>query len=180
VTTVRLTFTGEQIGPKFDSQGKVIVQAALEAAQDVAEEGLAAGQEAITSARGNFGPRWPRGLRSRVTQSGGTISINFTHDIPYFWVHQEGAQINARAGGLMWIPLPGVNPNQQFANTFFQTSRKGNPILFQKVGKSIRPLRVGKESVFIPKRFRVKEEIVQVMQQFPEFWKKRYDELQNG
>lgn len=172
MTVVRLTFDSEPLGPRFERTGEVILAAAREAAQDVADKGLEAGQEAIIRAPGNFGPRWTRGLSAKVSAASGVVTVSFTHDIPYFWVHQEGATITAKRG-LMWIPLIPGTENQTFANTFFATSRAGNPILFQKRGKEIRPLRVGKKSVTIPKRFRVKEEIELVMQQFPEFYGRR-------
>lgn len=76
--------------------------------------------------------------------------------VPYWSVFQYGKQIVPKnKTGLLWIPLPGVDRNER--GDFFQISRKGNPILFKKEGGGIRPLRVGKESVYIPKKFHLVE-----------------------
>jgi len=177
MTTVRMFFSGEQIGPKFEKLTREwndrVVRATRQAAQDVADKALAAGQEDMIRSEGNFGPRWPAGLHNRIEESGGEIFISFTHDIFYFWVHQKGARIFGKP--LMWIPLPGVNPEER--GDFFQTSRKGNLLLFQKVGGEIRPLRVAKTAVFVRKRFHVEEAIAEVMRQMPEFYARRAQEF---
>ena len=174
MTTVRLYFADERIGPKFERRTKQQSKAALAAirgaANDVAEEAVKAGRADIAGSGGKFGPRWPRGLSSKVTEGGGSIRVEMLHDIPYFMVHQKGATIKGRP--LLWIPLPGVDPSER--GDFFARSRKGNLLLFKKVGKrDILPLRVAKKSVQIPKRFHVLEEARSVALRLPEFYRRR-------
>lgn len=179
MAVVRLFFSAERIGPQFERVGQAAFRAAREAADDVLAEGILAGRANIAAAPGQFGPRWVSGLFGNVTTSGGNINVNFRHEIPYFWVHQEGATIRGKP--LMWIPMIRMLPGERFTNTFFQWSRAGNLILFQKLGpKTIMPLRVAKESVFVPKRFAVVEELIKIMREYPNFYRRRFAEQQRG
>jgi hypothetical protein len=151
VAVVRLTFETKQIGEVFTSAGQVILDAARAAADDVLDAGLEEGRDNIRSASGNFGSRWWMGLDGKVTKSGSEITVRFTHDIPYFWVHQEGATIVAKSGR----SIGGV-PQMWFEDT------RRSPFHLVHVPR-----------VTIPKRFRVKEVLIDVMSRFPQFYTKR-------
>lgn len=150
MTTVRLYFSGERLGPKFErlnkGRRKLVLDAIRGAANDVAEQSVREGRHNITSAPGKFGPRWPAGLKSEVTEGGGSIRVALTHDISYFMVHQKGATIHGRPW-LYFKPTPGFV--------------KGDPEL----------IRV--RQVTIPKRFRVLEIARQIARRLPEFYRKR-------
>lgn len=113
---------------------------------------LTQGRDDIQSA-GNFGARWTEGLQSNIEEGDERITLTVTHNVPYWSVFQTGKLIRGRP--LLWIPLPGTDPNER--GDFFQTSKKGNLLLFKKEGKEITPLRVAKEQVYIPKKFHLVE-----------------------
>jgi hypothetical protein len=157
MVAVRIFLEDDQVGAKFQRGAlrahNAVVSAARAAAQNVADQILQDGREDIT-ASGRFGTRWTQGLHADVTEEGDNITIGIRHDVPYFNVFEFGAIIHGKP--LLWIPLPGVDPDER--GDFFQTSRKGNLLLFKKSGsKEIVPLRVAKESVTIPKKFRIRE-----------------------
>lgn len=113
---------------------------------------LVQGRQDIQSA-GNFGPRWTEGLRGEIDEAEDKVTLTVTHSVPYWSVFQSGKLI--RGQPLLWIPLPGVDPSER--GDFFQTSKKGNLLLFKREGREITPVRVGKESVNIPKKFHLVE-----------------------
>lgn len=113
---------------------------------------LTQGRQDIQSA-GNFGTRWTEGLTAEIDDEGEKITLTVKHDVPYWSVFQTGKLIRGKP--LLWIPLPGVNPEAR--GDFFQTSKKGNLLLFKREADGITPLRVGKEQVDIPKKFHLVE-----------------------
>jgi hypothetical protein len=116
---------------------------------------LEQGRQDIQSA-GNFGSRWTEGLTADVEDESDKVTLTVKHDVPYWSVFQSGKLIQGKP--LLWIPLPGVDPSER--GDFFQKSKQGNPILFKRTGKGsdgITPLRVGKPSVYIPKKFHLVE-----------------------
>jgi hypothetical protein len=148
----------DPVGPQLTANFEKIkarVQKALDAsAKQFGDNVLEQGRQDITGA-GNFGSRWTAGFTYDVGGSGNVRIVTFRHAVPYWRVFQYGALIQAKSGGLLWIPLPGVSRDER--GDFFQTSKKGNRLLFKKVGKEIVPLRVGKEEVTIPKKFHLIE-----------------------
>src|SRR5262245_29033546 len=98
---------------------------------------LEQGRQDIQEA-GNFGSRWTEGLTADIDEQDKSVTLTVRHSVPYWKVFQTGKTIRGKP--LLWIPLPGVDPNEQ--GDFFQTSKKGNLILFKKEGKDISPLRV--------------------------------------
>ena len=123
------------------------------AAKKFAQNVLKEGRRDIAGA-GNFGTRWTQGFTAEITGSGKERKVTFHHAVPYWTVFQKGKVIRGKP--LLLIPLPGVDPDER--GDFFQTSRKGNLLLFKKVGKKdIQPLRVAKKSVRIPKKFHLLE-----------------------
>jgi hypothetical protein len=151
VAVVRLTFDSKPLGERFNSTGKIVLDAARAAADDVLDEGLEAGRSNIQSAPGKFSSRWWMGLDGKVSKSGSEITVRFTHDIPYFWVHQEGATIVAKRGRAI-----GGVPQLWFEDT------RRSPFHLVHVPR-----------VTIPKRFRVKEVLTATMRKYPDFYNKR-------
>jgi hypothetical protein len=79
---------------------------------------------------------------------------------PFLSVHEFGATIHAK-DKLLTIPLPAAlndhgiplkKSAREWQNTFVARSKKGNLLIFQKVGTAIIPLYVLKTSVVIPAR----------------------------
>src|SRR5262245_49600263 len=68
---------------------------------------LTQGRQDIQSA-GNFGTRWTEGLTAEIDDEGEKITLTVKHDVPYWSVFQTGKLIRGKP--LLWIPLPGVNP----------------------------------------------------------------------
>lgn len=180
MASLRLSFKGQSFGRRFkismDSASRKVRRAQTLAAEEALGHMLRLGRENIAQA-GNFGTRWTEGLNGEVRRDGGNIVINLRHRVPYFMVHQRGATIKGRRG-LLWIPLPGVDRSER--GDFFQRSRRGNLLLFKKEGRGIRPLRVGKESVRIPKRFRVLEIAREVAGLIKSFYLKNWVGISNG
>jgi hypothetical protein len=80
--------------------------------------------------------------------------------IPYASIQEFGGTIHAK-GKLLTIPLPAALDSRgvplkasarEWKNTFVAKSKKGNLIIFQKVGSTIIPLYVLKSQVTIPPR----------------------------
>jgi hypothetical protein len=113
---------------------------------------LTQGRQDIQEA-GNFGDRWTEGLTGEIEEQQDSVTLTIKHDVPYWSVFQTGKLIRGKP--LLWIPLPGVDPNER--GDFFQTSKKGNLLLFKREGREITPLRVAKEEVYIPKKFHLVE-----------------------
>lgn len=183
MTTVRVYFDDDRVGPKFKRstfrQGERVREAIRLAAQDASDDMVAQGNENIANA-GNFGSRWLT-LKAPVTEGGGSIAIRLTHPIDYFMVHQRGATIRGKP--FLWIPLPGVGREER--GDFFNRSGKGNLLLFKKIGERrvagkrpgttrkesiLKPLRVAKKSVRIPKRFRVIEIAREIARNMREYY----------
>ena len=69
----------------------------------------------------------------------------------YARILEKGGVIRPVRKKMLTIPLPGVKGwARNYDNTFIQRSRKGNLLIFQKVGKGIKPLFVLKDRVRIP------------------------------
>jgi hypothetical protein len=120
------------------------------------------------SQAGKFGARWTQGFTAQVTETKETVVITVRESQPFWQVFQYGKVIRGRP--LLWIPLPGVSPEAR--GDFFQTSRRGNLLLFKKEsGGGITPLRVAKESVTIPKKFHLVEIVREVSQRMGQLYK---------
>jgi hypothetical protein len=113
---------------------------------------LTQGRQDIQSA-GNFGSRWTEGLTTEIDDETDKITLTVKHEVSYWSVFQTGKLIRGKP--LLWVPLPGVDPSER--GDFFQTSKKGNLLLFKREADGITPLRVGKSQVYIPKKFHLVE-----------------------
>lgn len=171
MTAIRVYFKGERFGPVFvrsiRKDAERVRAAARGAAQDVANQIVLLGQGDIASA-GNFGSRWTEGLKATVTEGGGNIRINVTHDVSYFNIFQYGGVIAGKP--MLWIPLSaefggdaqGVRARDYGSRLFrVPNSRTPNaragkaPLLLSYDDRQ--PKYFGKESVTIPKKFHIVE-----------------------
>lgn len=81
---------------------------------------------------------------------------------PYARIHEEGGTIRPKKGRFLTIPLRAAmvrtgiarGTARSFANTFVARSRRGALLIFQKTGKSIKPLFALVKSVTIPPRLK--------------------------
>lgn len=174
MTTLRLYFQGERVGPLLrratERTGDKVRSAMRATAAEAAAEIVTRGVEDIQSAPGNWGTRWTEGLQAQVTEGGGNIRIAVTHNIPYFNVFERGAIIRGKP--LLWIPLPGSAAEsavwsegegtgiraRDFPGRLFRVDRKrdGLPLLLTWTKPAV-PMYFGKESVTIPKKFHIIE-----------------------
>lgn len=174
--TVRIYLKDERVGEKFvriaTRQRRWVLSATRAAAQDASEEILDEGRANIAGA-GNFGTRWTQGLHAPVSEGGGSIRIGVTHDVPYFMVFERGAVIQGKP--LLWIPLSFASEAQgvrarDFPGRLFRVDRKsgGAPLLLSADDKQ--PKYFGKQSVTIPRKFRITEISRTAARRLPAFY----------
>ena len=171
----RLVMKDQQIGRKFSTRmaerGREFKQALVQVSLDVMNEMTREGRAEIRRS-GNFdSPRWIQGFHGRVDVRGNDISIVMMHDVPYWTTHQYGAVIHGRP--LLWIPLSfaadaqGVSA-RDFPGQLVRVNRLSgaSPLLIEV--PSGEPKYSGHESVRIPKRWNLVEEIRDIAKQIPE------------
>lgn len=159
-----VTIVPASIKPQIDAQAEAIKQriakATAAATQKLADNILQKGRADMAGA-GKFGSaRWQQGLTAEVSGEDNLRTITISHNISYFWVHQEGAIIHGKP--LLWIPLsfadipPGTSA-RDFPGRLFRVDRKagGAPLLLSVDDKQ--PKYHGQTSVRLPKRFHVVE-----------------------
>lgn len=173
---------GDKLGPQFKKgvqnlskrQRAAQIVAARRAAEDIEREG-----RANIRAGGNFGSeRWQAGFQAKVSFSAGNISIRVTHGVRYWRVFEEGRVIHGRP--LLWIPLSfsqagalGVRA-RDFPGQLFRVDRPGKaPLLLSDAG----PQYFGKESVRIPRKWRLRVIVKQVARRMGRYYK---EALRNG
>jgi hypothetical protein len=97
-----------------------------------------------------------------VTTSGEVVAGEIGGGLsPYALIHEQGGVVRAKKSKYLTIPtrfaldsqgVPLKRKARDWPNTFIQTSKRGNLIIFQKRGANIVPLYVLKKSVVIPPR----------------------------
>jgi hypothetical protein len=154
--------------------GDKVRTAAGGAAQVAAQEILSEGQADIQGAPGNWGSRWPAGLKAEVTEGGGNIRISVSHMIPYFKIFEEGGTISGKP--LLWIPLifapDAIGKSAgDLPQPLFRVYRKsgGAPLLLSTEDKQ--PKYVGKEEVTIPQKFHIRDIARDVAKRMKDFYK---------
>jgi hypothetical protein len=185
VTTIRIRFEGDQIGPKFKKNMKTASEqmnrSLMGAAQDYAQAFLKAGRANIRSA-GNFkSPRWMEGLFALVSRGGGNIVVGIGHKVRYWIVFQEGRVIRGRP--LLWIPFDfaadakGIRA-RDYPGRLFRVDRGAGkaPLLMSSSG----PKYFGKPFVRIPKKFRVLEIARDLARNVNQFYKRRMARERKG
>lgn len=123
------------------------------------------------------------GALSRALKTGGTVQdaakiADVTGEISLPGknrIHEYGGTITPKAGEYLFVPLPDalnadgtprkLNP-RQWQNTFIAESRKGNLILFQRLGRKLTPLYALKRQVRVRPRLGL---VSQVKSDFPAF-----------
>lgn len=166
MTNTRIYFDGKRVGPIFrratEKRGEKVRSAVRGAAQDAADEIVRRGKIDIASA-GKFGTRWTQGLHATVSEGGGNVKIDITHDVPYFRIFEYGGVIYGKP--LLWIPLSFADvPKGLWARDYpeplFKVVRKsdGLPLLGVKGATDGNVFKYfGKESVLEPKKFHIRE-----------------------
>lgn len=174
---------GDKLGPQFKAGVKRFVKknkaaqlaAARRAAEDIEREG-----RANIRAGGNFGSsRWQQGFRAKLSfVNSSQLVIRVTHDVRYWRVFEEGRTI--RGNPLLWIPLSFSQAGslkvraKDFPAPLFRVNRPGKaPLLMSDAG----PQYFGKESVRIPKKWRLRAIVKQVARRMGRYYK---EELRNG
>ena len=113
---------------------------------------------------GKFGSRWTNGFTASLSEGGGNIRLDITHQVPYFNVFTKTTVINGKP--LLWIPLSFASDAigkraRDFGTPLFRVNRSGKaPLLFSwtpGVSNSAAPKYFGKQSVTIPQKFHTYE-----------------------
>jgi len=145
------------------------LQRAISATVNMIASMLLAEGRADISAAGNFGQRWTDGLHVTQQGSGGNMKLFFTHDIPYATIFETGGTIQGKP--LLWIPLSGTDAAGVRASAFpgglFSARyprKSGPPLLFSIADK--KPRYFGVESVTIPQKFHLTDDVTSVMSNF--------------
>ena len=181
---IKVSFNGKQVGQQFSTRMRKIANAypqhARAALEDVREESLDRGRQNISSA-GNFGSRWTEGLRGTITKvSNDDLNLVFSHDVPYFMVHQTGRLIRGKP--FLAIPMSFADDAQgvlarNYPGGLFRVDRKagGAPLLLSRKTGEVKYFL--KRQVYVPKRFRVIEIIRETARKFKDYFKGR---IRNG
>lgn len=161
---------GRQYSTRMAQRGRRYRQALTAVALDTMNEMTREGRAEIARS-GNFeSDRWQQGFHGSVTVSGDSIGILMVHDVPYWTTHQYGATIKGQP--LLWIPLPWASDAKgvrarDFPGQLIRIDRKvGSPLLMEAGTKEFKYS--GHESVTIPKRWNLVEEIREIAKTIPQ------------
>lgn len=153
-----------------DRQTRAVQSTANRASDEIETQG-----RANIAAGGNFSSaRWQQGFEAKVSyRSRADINIRVTHSVPYWRVFENGAVIRGRP--LLWIPLSGSNADhlgvraRDYPTPLFRVDRKagGAPLLHD--GNA--PQYFGKESVTIPRKWRLRDIVRSVARRMGTFYK---------
>lgn len=164
---------GKSFGRRSNKMSERCIKALQGSAYVVAERIETRGRNNMRRA-GNFGSaRWQEGFRALVSYRSRTnIRIRITHAVSYWRVFQHGARI--RGNPLLWIPLDFAADAKgilarNYPGRLFRVDRQGKaPLLLTDGGK---PKYFGKESVRIPKKFRLIEISREVFRSLPAIYR---------
>ncbi len=179
---IRIVFDGKQAGRKFKAsmvkRGKQINAAADAAAQFGAAEIQKRGRINIINA-GNFGTRWIEGFTATVARGGSFLLIRVQQAVKYWRVFQYGNITRGRP--LLWIPLSFATDAKgvmarDFPGKLFRVDRPGKAPLLLEAGSG-EPKYFGKESVTIPKKFRLIEIAAEVSRELPKYYRRAMREI---
>lgn len=138
---------------------------ALDASFNMVASLLKAEADSDISSAGNFGERWTEGLKVNIDGAGANMRLYMTHDIDYAPIFEQGGVIEGKP--LLWLPLPGTDAAgiraAAFGGLFSPKKQRatGRPLLFSVADK--KPRYFGIESVTIPKKFHLAEDVGTVM-----------------
>lgn len=174
--TFRIKITPPNLGKlwemHFKDQAEKLYRA-LDAAMNMAASMILQVGRADIAGAGNFGQAWTNGLTMTVEGAAPNMRMYLTHSIPFAGIFETGGTINGRP--LLWIPLSGTDAAGQRASAFggglFAAKyprKSGPPLLFSMADK--KPRYFGVESVTIPKKFQLTEDVTSVMSNFRAFF----------
>ncbi len=171
--TFRIKITPPNIGTMFKTQMAGLadrLNRAITSAMNMAASMiLEAGKSDISSA-GSFGQRWTDGLHVNVEGAAPNMRMYMTHDIPYAGIFETGGTIQGNP--YLWIPISGTDAMGIRAAAFgaglfsakYPRKDGGPPLLFSIADRM--PRYFGAESVTIPKKFQLTEDVTSVMSNF--------------
>jgi hypothetical protein len=180
VNGVKVKFDAKEMGDKLrvrsskfsEKQTKAVQAVAQRAATELETEG-----RANIRAGGNFGSeRWQQGLQAKVSyRSRSDIQVRMTHSVFFWRVFEYGAKILGKP--LLWIPLSfgqAKTRARDFPGKLFRVNRLGkSPLLMNENG----PQYVGKESVTIPRKWRLRNITKKIAGQMGKFYR---EAMKNG
>lgn len=159
---------GELVGSQFLELAQRLNRALTAAMNMAASMILDRGRSDIASA-GKFGTSWTSGLKINIEGAAPNMRMYLTHDIPWAGIFETGGTIYGSP--LLWIPLSGTDAAGVRATAFggglFSAKyprKSGRPLLFSVSDK--KPRYFGTESVTIPKKFQLTDDITSVMANF--------------
>lgn len=164
---IRITFPGTPWKTQMAGLSQRLNKAITLSMNMVASMLLDKGRADIASA-GNFGPRWTEGLKVITEGVAPNMRLYFKHDIPYAGIFETGGVIQGKP--LLWIPISGTDAVGKRASTYgglfsSATARKsGPPLLFAASDR--KPKYFGIESVTIPRKFHLTDDVTSVMSDF--------------
>jgi hypothetical protein len=168
---IKFKITPQNVGDIWKSRMAGLqdrLYAALTAAANMAASLIQDKARADIASAGNFGARWTDGLEVTVEGAAPNMILSMTHKIPWAGIFETGGTIS---GDLLWIPLSGTDAAGIRASAFpgglFSAKyprQGGKPLLFSMQDK--KPRYFGVESVTIPKKFQLTEDVTSVMANF--------------
>lgn len=146
------------------------INRALNAAVNMAASMILTAARSDIAGAGNFGTSWTEGLKMNIEgEAPANMRMYMTHDIPFAGIFETGGTV--QGSPLLWIPLSGTDAAgiraAAFPGGLFSAKyprRSGPPLLFSMQDK--KPRYFGTESVTIPKKFHLTEDVISVMANF--------------
>lgn len=175
--TVTFKFeNGDKLGQRFQNRTKRFSEKMIKSTQAAANRAKANIEEqgrANIRSGGNFSsPRWQEGFQAKLSYTSRTdINIRVTHSVSYWKVFEFGAKIFGRP--MLWIPLSFAadalgRRARDFGGKLFRVDRIGKaPLLVADDG----PKYFGKESVTIPKKWRLREIVKEVSREMKSYYR---------
>lgn len=168
--TIRIEFTN--VGPAFKSSMAGLadrLDRAIEASFNMVASLLKQEADQDIESAGNFGERWTDGLHVNIDGAGANMRLYMTHDIPYASIFETGGVIQGNP--MLWIPLSGTDAAgiraSAFGDGLFAPKKQretGRPLLFSVTDR--KPRYFGVESVTIPKKFHLADDVGTVMENY--------------
>jgi hypothetical protein len=158
-------------GPAFKTQMAGLadrINKALDASFNMLASLIKSAADADIKSAGNFGDRWTDGLHVNVEGSAPNMRLYMTHDIPYASIFETGGTISGNP--MLWIPLSGTDAAgiraSAYGDLFSPRKQRstGRPLLFSVTDK--KPRYVGVDTVTIPKKFHLTEDVNTVMSNY--------------
>jgi hypothetical protein len=176
---IKITNPGPQFKDQMDAFGARLIKT-IDRAMHMIQSMIKTAADADISSAGNFGPRWTDGLHVNIEGAAPNMRLYMTHDIDYASIFQEGGTIQGNP--LLWIPLSGTDAAMNRARAMDypggvrggRGGRKGGrPLLFSVTDH--KPKYFGVDSVTIPKKFHLEDDVNNVMSNFRSVFSDAWD-----